>query len=62
MNKQLFKVNRYYKIIHMSYISLSSYYALFWASYKSLLGRVARYTRSSDFEMRLLDSTQYDGN
>lgn len=62
MNKQLFKVNRYYKIIHMSYISLSSYYALFRASYKSLLGRVARYTRSSDFEMQLLDSTQYDGN
>lgn len=46
----------------MSYISLSSYYALFRASYKSLLGRVARYTRSSDFEMQLLDSTQYDGN
>ena len=62
MNKQLFKVNRYYKIIHMTYISLSSYYALFMVSYISLLGRVARYTRSSDFEMRLLDSTQYDGN
>lgn len=46
----------------MSYISLSSYYALFRASYKSLLDRVARCTRSSDFEMRLLDSTQYDGN
>lgn len=46
----------------MLYISLSSYYVLFMVSYKSLLGRVARYTRSLDFEMRLLDSTQYDGN
>ncbi len=46
----------------MSYISLSSYYALFMVSYISLIDRVARYTRSSDFEMRLLDSTQYDGN
>lgn len=62
MNKQLFKVNRYYKIIHMSYISLSSYYALFMVSYISLIDRVARCTRSSNFEMRLLDSTQYDGN
>lgn len=62
MNKQLFKINRYYKIIHMLYIYLSSYYALFMVSYISLIDRVARCTRSSDFEMRLLDSTQYDGN
>lgn len=46
----------------MLYISLSSYYALFMVSYISLIDRVARCTRSSDFEMQLLDSTQYDGN
>lgn len=46
----------------MLYISLSSSYALFMVSYKNIIGRVARYTRSSDFEMQLLDSTQYDGN
>ena len=46
----------------MSYISLSTYYALFMVSYKSLIGRVARYTPSSDFEMHIMNSTQYDGS
>ena len=58
----LFKINRYYKNTYMLYISLSSSCALFRASFQSLIGRVARYTPSSDFEMQLLNSTQYDGN
>lgn len=32
------------------------------ASFRCLIGRVARYTPSSDFEMKLLNSTQSDGN
>ena len=34
----------------------------FRASSQSLIGRVARYTQSSDFEMQLLNNTQYDCN
>ncbi|CCZ15268.1 unknown [Prevotella sp. CAG:487] len=44
------------------YISLPSSCALFRASSQSLIGRVARYTPSSDFGMQLQNSTQYDGN
>ena len=46
----------------MSFISLPPPYALFWAASQSLIGRVARYTPSSDFGMQLQNSTQYDGN
>lgn len=43
-------------------ISLSSFCALFRVSFQSPIGRAARYTHSPDFEMQLLNSTQYDGN
>ena len=46
----------------MLYISLSSSCALFRGSLQRLIGRVARYTPSSDFEMHIPDITQYDGN
>lgn len=46
----------------MLYISLSSSYVLFRASSRSLFGRTFRQTHSSDFEMQLLNGTQYDGN
>ena len=58
----MFKINRYYKITHMLYTSLPSSCVLFRASFQSLIGSVARYKSSSDFEMQLLNSTQYDGN
>ncbi|MDN0023161.1 hypothetical protein [Leyella lascolaii] len=46
----------------MLYTSLPSSCVLFKASFQSLIGSVARYKSSSDFEMQLLNSTQYDGN
>lgn len=46
----------------MLYTSLPSSCALFRVSFQSLIGSVARYNSSSDFEMQLLNSTQYDGN
>lgn len=60
--KQLFKISLYYKITHMLNISLSSLCALFRSSFQSLFGSVARHTHSSDLEMQILNSTQYDGN
>ena len=46
----------------MSYISLPSSCAFFRLSFQSLIGSVARYTHSSDFEMHHRYSTQNDGN
>ena len=46
----------------MLYISLSSSYVLFRDSSRSLIGRTARQTHSSDFEMQLPNGKQYDGN
>lgn len=43
-------------------ISLPSDCVLFRAAFQSLIGRTARYTPSSGFEMHLLNSTQSDGN
>ena len=45
-----------------SKLSLLSIAFAFRASSQSLIGRVARYTHSSDFEMQLLNNTQYDCN
>lgn len=46
----------------MLYMSLSSSYALSRDSFQNPIGSVARYTHSSDFEVDLLNSIQYDGN
>ena len=58
----MFKINRYDNINHMLSISLPHPVRSSGAAFQSLIGRVARYTPSSDFEMQLLNSTQYDGN
>lgn len=46
----------------MLYISLPSSLALLRASFQSIIGSVARYNSYPDFEMKLLNGTQHDGN
>ena len=46
----------------MLYTSLPSSCAFFWASFQSIIGSVARYNSYPDFEMKLLNGTQHDGN
>lgn len=43
-------------------ISMPLSCALLSTAFQSLIGRVARYTPSSDFEMHIMNSTQYDGS